>query len=99
MVKVLPKTKQTLSNEDNLAESVYQRGLFLNMALNMSWQLAIVVIAPIVGGHELDIHLKTTPWLTIVGTVIAVIGVLAILRQTVRAAAVRASAPKARSKS
>ena len=99
MVKVLPKSKQTISSEDKLVESVYQRGLFLNMALNMSWQLAIVVIVPIVGGHELDIHLETTPWLTIVGTVIAAMGVFMILRQTVKAAAVRISAPKARGKS
>jgi F0F1-type ATP synthase assembly protein I len=94
MVKPVAKTGQAAVAKDNFAESMYQRGLFLNLALNMSWQLAIVVIVPIVGGHMLDGHFNTTPWLTIVGAVVAAVGVIAILRLTVKEAAVRISTPK-----
>ena len=49
------------------------RQLFLSAALSMSWQMAIAVLVPIVGGYELDKSLKTTPAFTILGLVIAMI--------------------------
>ncbi len=49
------------------------------MALDMSWRLALVVLVPIVGGFELDKHLKTAPLLTIVGFIIAMIGMALVL--------------------
>jgi F0F1-type ATP synthase assembly protein I len=94
MVNSSSKNKKAVTGEDKFAEIMYQRSLFLNMALNMSWQLAIVVIVPIVGGFELDKYLNTTPWLTVAGAVIAALGVIAILRQTVKSAAVRFASPK-----
>lgn len=69
---------------------MYQRGLFLNMALNMSWQLAVIVIVPIVGGYELDQHLKIAPWLTIVGFLLAAGGFVAVLFRVVAVANRRA---------
>lgn len=56
------------------------------MALDMSWRLAAVVLVPIIGGYELDSHLGTTPTLTIIGFLIAIAGVVIVLRQTVQAA-------------
>lgn len=56
--------------------------LFMAMATDMTWRLALVVLVPIIGGIELDKHLKTTPLLTIVGFVLAMTGVLVILRRT-----------------
>jgi hypothetical protein len=46
----------------------------LGASLNMSWQLALVVLIPIVGGFELDQKLHTTPLLTIIGFVLAMVG-------------------------
>lgn len=46
----------------------------LSASLNMSWQLAIVVLVPILGGYELDKKLHTLPFLTIVGFVLAMAG-------------------------
>ncbi len=40
---------------------------FLIAALSMSWQLAIVVLVPIIGGFELDKILGTVPVLTMIG--------------------------------
>lgn len=50
------------------------RGQFIAAAMTMSWQLAIVVLVPIIGGFELDKKLNMAPLLTIVGFVLAMIG-------------------------
>lgn len=55
------------------------RDEFLAAALTMSWQLAIVVLVPIIGGFELDKKLNTLPALTIVGFVVAMIGMALIV--------------------
>lgn len=49
------------------------------MALGMSWQLALVVIVPIVGGYLLDMHYHRSPWLTLAGLAVAAIGVFGVL--------------------
>lgn len=60
-----------------------QQNMFIAMTLTMSWQLALVVIVPIVGGHFLDDHYKMTPWLTLAGLTVAIIGVFGVLTRTV----------------
>jgi len=58
------------------------RNQFLVAAMNMSWQLAIVVLVPIIGGFELDKKLDTVPALTIVGFIVAMLGMaLVVWRQ------------------
>jgi F0F1-type ATP synthase assembly protein I len=71
------------SEMSRLEETYFQRNLFLIMALNMTWQLAIVVLLPVVGGYYLDQHFGTTPILVIIGAVIAVLGVAGVLRRVV----------------
>jgi F0F1-type ATP synthase assembly protein I len=48
---------------------------FFSATLTMSWQLAIVVLIPVLGGFELDKKLHTKPFLTIIGFVLAIAGV------------------------
>ncbi len=55
------------------------RNEFFAAAFNMSWQLAIVVLVPIIGGFELDKKLNTLPALTIVGFVMAMVGMGAVV--------------------
>lgn len=55
------------------------RKVFVVSALSMSWQLAAVVLIPIIGGHELDNHLKTAPWLLLVGVAIAFTGSIVVI--------------------
>ena len=55
-------------------------------ATDMSWRLAIAVLVPIVGGYELDKHLRTTPALTIVGFIVAMAGLFFILKRTLEVA-------------
>ena len=52
---------------------------FLAASFNMSWQLAIVVLVPIVGGFELDKKLGSLPALTIVGFILAMAGMALIV--------------------
>jgi hypothetical protein len=47
--------------------------------MNMSWQLALVVLVPIIGGFELDNKLNTLPALTIAGFVVAMVGMGAVV--------------------
>ncbi len=62
------------------------QSVFVGMALDMSWRLAAVVLVPIIGGYELDSHLGTTPFITVVGFLVAIGGVIVVMRQTVKAA-------------
>ena len=68
---------------DRFDEVMYQRNLFMTMLLDMTWQLALVVIVPIVGGYVLDQHYHKTPILTIGGFVVAGIGVFGVLSRIV----------------
>lgn len=56
---------------------------FLLAATNMSWQLAIVVLVPIIGGFKIDQHLHDSlPVGTILGFILAMIGMaLVVWRQ------------------
>jgi F0F1-type ATP synthase assembly protein I len=77
-----------------IEQTYYQRSLFLSLAMDMTWQLAVVVIVPIVGGYLLDKHFTTTPWLTIIGFLLAAVGMFAVLRRTLNQASIRSANPK-----
>jgi protein-S-isoprenylcysteine O-methyltransferase Ste14 len=55
--------------------------VFITLALDMSWRLAIVVLVPIIGGFELDRRLHTTPLLIITGFLLAMAGMALVLWQ------------------
>jgi F0F1-type ATP synthase assembly protein I len=52
------------------------------IALNMSWQLLIVVVLPVLAGHWLDGHFHAGPVWTVVGLVLSIIGMLLVVRST-----------------
>ena len=54
----------------------------LGLALNMAWQLAIVVLVPIIGGHYIDNQRGNGSIGTIIGLAIASIGMIVVIRQT-----------------
>lgn len=60
--------------------------VFVSMALDMSWRLAVVVLVPIIGGFELDSQFDTSPLLTIIGFVLAMAGMGLVMKQTVKEA-------------
>jgi F0F1-type ATP synthase assembly protein I len=60
--------------------------IFISMALDMSWRLAVAVLVPMVGGYELDQKLNSSPVLTIIGFVLAMLGFALVLWRTFVAA-------------
>lgn len=61
------------------------RQQFAMFALNMTWQLAVAVLVPVIGGAELDKAMRTSVYV-FVGLGIAVIGSIAVMWRTMRAA-------------
>jgi F0F1-type ATP synthase assembly protein I len=54
---------------------------FVAAVLGMSWQLAVVVLVPVVGGFELDKAFATSPLLVIIGFIVAMAGFALIVRR------------------
>ena len=52
---------------------------FAIAVMNMSWQLAIVVLVPIIAGYQLDKVFDTAPLLVLVGFFIAMGGTAAVV--------------------
>jgi F0F1-type ATP synthase assembly protein I len=72
---------------------------FLSATLTMSWQLAVAVLLPIIGGFELDRALNTKPFLTITGFILAIAGVSFIVwrqYQVVRSLPIPPMPPKSK---
>jgi F0F1-type ATP synthase assembly protein I len=80
---------KTTGNEKVGSEKVSRnddtRRLFFISALNMSWQLAIAVLVPVVGGFKLDQVFNTLPGLTIIGFIMAIVGMVVIVQKQIRA--------------
>jgi F0F1-type ATP synthase assembly protein I len=57
------------------------RPAFAGAAIGMSWQLAIVVLFPIIGGYKLDQALRTTPVWTLIGLVLAMVSSIFVIRR------------------
>ena len=57
------------------------RLVFISAVMDMTWQLALVFLIPIIGGYKLDQHFKTTPLWFIVGCVLAIAGSFAVMRR------------------
>lgn len=79
--------KKSKANDPELARlSKSATSQFLNMALNMSWQLAAVVLVPIFVGVKLDKAFGTNETLTFVGLGLAVVGSIAVMWHALQAA-------------
>jgi F0F1-type ATP synthase assembly protein I len=70
----------------NTQKSSDTRQQFAVFALNMSWQLAVVVLVPVVGGVELDKAFSATNTFLFIGLAIALIGSGLVLWRTMQAA-------------
>jgi len=76
-------SKKVAANVD-VQDSLAAKQLFISSALSMSWQMAIAVLVPIVGGFYLDKYFKTTPYLTLTGFILAILLVVLIVRRTIK---------------
>ena len=73
-------------NTSLVGQGVNSRNVFVSMALTMTWQLAIVVLVPILAGTQLDKHMGTGSTYTFVGLGIAVVGSIAVMWRTLQTA-------------
>lgn len=72
------RTQSATQNQKTAAA----RQAFMMAALNMSWQLAIVVLVPLLFGSWLDTHFGMSPFGIIVGFILAMVGLsLVVMRQ------------------
>lgn len=76
MGNVLPAKK--------IASDDLSQKLFIGTMLSMSWQMAIAVLVPTVGGYQLDNHFKTAPVLTLIGLTLAVVGSVLLIRRAIK---------------
>lgn len=60
--------------------------VFIGMALDMAWRLAIVVLVPVIGGFKLDEAFETAPVLTITGFFVAMGGMALVMWATLKKA-------------
>ena len=73
---ILFKMRKTSSKVE---KTTSHSSIFVGMALDMSWRLAIVVLVPVIGGFKLDQRLDTVPLLTITGFLLAMVGMALVL--------------------
>lgn len=73
-------------SDANSGESFRQRSFFIVLAVNMTWQLAVAVLLPLLGGYYLDQYFGTAPWLVVTGSVLAAVGVMGVMMNIVRLA-------------
>jgi hypothetical protein len=59
---------------------------FIVMALNMSWQMAIVFLVPVIGGVKLDKHYDTNYLFTFIGLGVATVGSGLVMWRTLKLA-------------
>src|SRR4051812_39730006 len=64
------------------------RQMFVSAALSMSWQLAVVVLVPVLVGHWLDDKFTSAPGFTIAGFVLALVLSALVLRLAMKEFAV-----------
>jgi F0F1-type ATP synthase assembly protein I len=94
MKKETVPTKKSKTMPDNTRQAARERSLFLGAVLGMSWQLAAVVLVPVLGGHALDKRVHTTPFWTAAGFVVAVIGACIVVWRQAQAVSPKNLTPK-----
>lgn len=88
MGKMKTTAAQTTTPTNNSGEgnSSSARANFIVLALNMTWQLLIVVLVPVIGGVKLDKTLDSGALWTLVGLAVALIASVLVIARTARLA-------------
>jgi uncharacterized membrane protein YjfL (UPF0719 family) len=75
------ETSPAVSKKADPLATAEIRSTFFAAALSMGWQLAVVVVVPIVGGYYLDQHLDESATWEVVGFVVALLGFVVVVRR------------------
>jgi len=79
-------TPPSLGGEANTKTTRSQRADFMVMVTNMSWQLAVVVLVPVVGGVYLDKAAHTSHVFLFIGLAVALLGSIVVMWRTMQVA-------------
>lgn len=55
--------------------------VFIAAVMDMTWQLALVFLIPIIGGYKLDEHFKTSPLWFVIGCILAIAGCFVVMKR------------------
>ncbi len=88
MVKTVVQRKPTAPvAQDNIERSLAvltAKQQFLSASMSMGWQLAGMVLIPVIIGVKLDEHFSSSPSYTLAALVLAVGGAVLIIRKTIK---------------
>lgn len=73
-------------NASDQTKKTTQRNQFVVMALNMSWQLAVVILVPVIGGVQLDKALDTSYVCALAGVGLGLVGSGLVMWRTLKIA-------------
>jgi len=80
-IKRAPTDSAAAPTPAGVPQTKNTQALFNSAAIGMSWQLAIVVLVPIVGGYKLDERVHSSPLWTVVGLALAMVGMIVVVRR------------------
>ena len=90
--------RSNLETDLELGKVNSARQEFFAAAANMSWQLAIVVLVPVICGYKLDEHFNSLPLWTITGFVVAMLGMAAVVWRQLQLLSPSVSKPSTKAK-
>ena len=83
--ELTPSPSRT-NKTSTVADSKDASQVFISMAVDMSWKLAIAVLVPVILGAELDKRHKDSHWFLIGGLVIAIILATLVIKRSYKEA-------------
>lgn len=88
-----PRVEMSAERIARIAEAKQQ---FLSFALNMSWQLAVTILVPVIIGVQLDNHFDSAPVWTLVALSLAVLMACGVVAKTLHAVKIAQAGSKKR---
>jgi F0F1-type ATP synthase assembly protein I len=82
----MPMHERGIAQTNTEELGIIAKRQFVVAAINMSWQLVVVILVPIIGGVELDKALKSKSLYLYVGLGVALAGMVLVLWQAMRTA-------------
>ncbi len=78
------RTEKGPSSKPDYPDSFETKQLFISSVITMSWQMALAILIPVLGGFFLDRQMNSSPLYTMIGLFIGVILVVLIVWRTIR---------------
>lgn len=73
----MPKRTKTSSGTE-------AQQFLVGSVVSMGWQLAVVVLLPLIGGNIIDKKAGTLPWFTLIGLFIAMAGMIIVVSRALK---------------